>query len=91
MVAFLLTIGVISALVCTGYRLNLYLYTRGAMGATSHPIQPIVAEFHARAVREGEMGERDYGLRYARTGLLFIGVCLALLVLGLIIAIIVII
>jgi hypothetical protein len=87
MIAFLLTVVVIGALVYSGYRLNIYLYTYGAMGAASDQVQPVGAEFGVRPLRAGEMEERDYGLRYARTGLLIIAVCLVLLVLGLIVAI----
>jgi hypothetical protein len=87
MVAFLLTVVVIGALMYTGYRLNIYLYTCGAMGVAADRVQPVAGEFSVRPLREVEMEERDYGLRYARMGLLVIAVFLVLLVLGLVIAI----
>jgi hypothetical protein len=88
MVAFLLTVVVIGALIYTGYRLNIYLYTCGAMEVTANQMQPVVGEtFGIRPLRAVEMEERDYGLRYARVGLLFIAAFLLVLVVGLVIAI----
>jgi hypothetical protein len=88
MIAFLLTVVIIGTLIYVGYRLNIYLYTCGAMGVTGHQMQPAVGEtFGIRPLRAVEMEERDYGLRYARIGLMFIAVFLLVLVIGMVIAI----
>jgi len=88
MVAFLLTGIVISTLIYGGYRFSMNLYTRGAVDLSSSQVQPFVGEsFAVRPLRDVEMEERDYGLRYARVGLLIIAVFMIMLVLGLVAAI----
>jgi hypothetical protein len=82
--AFLLTVAVLSALIFAGYRLNMYLYAQGAVGASSRQLQPVGAEsLPFRPVHAAQMEERDYGLRYARVGLLILAFFLVLLVVGL--------
>jgi hypothetical protein len=88
MIAFLLTMTVLGALIFAGYRSSKYLYLRGAMEVNSDSAQSIAVEsFSVRPVRAAEMEERDYGLRYARVGLIVIGIVMLLLVLGLLFAI----
>ena len=88
MVAFLLTGIVIGVLIYSGYRLSMSLYVRGALEVGSSQLQPGVGEpFAVRPLRDVEMEERDYGLRYARVGLLIIAVFMVMLLLGLVAAI----
>jgi hypothetical protein len=85
MFAFLLTVIVLSVLIFTGYRLNMYLYAQGVVGGSSRQMQSVGGEsFLVRPVRAAEMEERDYGLRYARVGLLILASFLVVLVIGLI-------
>jgi hypothetical protein len=88
MVAFLLTVVVIGALIYSGYRFSMGLYARGAMEVSSSQAQSAGGEtFAVRPLRDVEMEERDYGLRYARVGLLIIAIFMVMLVLGLVAAI----
>ncbi|HLG78640.1 MAG TPA: hypothetical protein VKX46_19665 [Ktedonobacteraceae bacterium] len=88
MIAFLLTAVVIGALMYRGYRFSMGLYARGAMEASSSQVQSVGGEtFAVRPLREVEMEERDYGLRYARVGLLIMAIFMVILVLGLVAAI----
>ena len=85
--AFLLTVAVLSMLIFAGYRLNRYLYTQGAVGSSRRHLQTVGEEsLPFRPVRAAQMEERDYGLRYARMGLLILASFLALLVVGLVVA-----
>lgn len=88
-VTFLLTVTVLSASIYAGYRFNMYLYARGAVGSGSRQMRSIVSEpFPVSPVRKvAVMEERDYGLRYARIGILVIGSLAVALVVGLILAI----
>lgn len=87
MIAFLLTVLVIGALMYAGYRLTIYLYTCGAMDISTNQVQPVVGEsFGIRPLRSVEMEERDYGLRYARVGILIIVAFLLVLVVGIVAA-----
>lgn len=90
MVTFLLTVAVLSALIVAGYRLNMYLYAQGAVGGNTRAIgsmQSVVVEsFPMQPVREAILRERDYGLRYARVGLLMIAVLLIALAVSLVVA-----
>lgn len=88
MIAFLLTVLVIGALMYTGYRLNIYLYTCGAMDITASQVQPAAVgePFGVRPLRDVQMEERDYGLRYARVGILIIVAFLLVLVVGMVAA-----
>jgi hypothetical protein len=71
MLIFLLVVVGLGALMFAGYRLNMYLYTQGAMG-TSSRMQPAFQDASpVEPVRE-VMESQDYGLRYARVGLLLI-------------------
>lgn len=86
MFAFLLTVVVLSVLIVTGYRVNMYLYAQGAVGGSSRQTQLVEIEdefFSVRPLRDVEMEERDYGLRYARVGLLLIALLMVVLVVGL--------
>lgn len=86
MVTFLLTTAVIMASMVIGYRLNMYLYVRGAVGGkdrTLNSLQPVIVEsFPTQPVREVVMRERDYGLRYARVGILIIVALVLMLAVG---------
>lgn len=84
MVIFLLTVVVLSVFMVAGYRLNMYLYTRGVVGISTR------ARYHRQATQdepslmqsmyEMDQQERHYGLRYARIGiLLMVGILVALL------------
>ena len=85
MATFLLTVTVLGVSIYAGYRLNMYLFTRGAVGASLHQVQPAGGAVHpARGV---PVVERDYGLRYARTGILILAVVTMLVAFGLVIAI----
>lgn len=85
MVAFLLTVVVIGALIYSGYRFSMNLYTRGAVEFSSSQVQPVVGEpFAVRPLRDVEMEERDYGLRYARVGILIIAVFMIMLIIVLV-------
>lgn len=70
MVTFLFTAVVLVALIYAGYRVNMYLYSRGAVGASSQVVnggEPIPLEM--LSIRSGQRmvkRERDDGLRYAR-------------------------
>lgn len=86
MAAFLLTVAVLSTLIFAGYRLNMYLYAQGAVGDIRHLQTAGTESLPFRPVRAAQMEERDYGLRYARVGLLILAFFLVLLVVGLVVA-----
>lgn len=85
MATFLLTVTVLGISIYAGYRLNMYLFTRGAVGASLHQVQPAGGPAHSS--RGVPVVERDYGLRYARTGILILALVVALLASGLVVAI----
>ncbi|MEO7020558.1 MAG: hypothetical protein ABI234_10445 [Ktedonobacteraceae bacterium] len=84
MVTFLLTVVVLSAFIIAGYCLSMYLYTRGVVGANMQSVkdEPLLMQ----SVSEMDQRERDYGLRYARAGILLIAGILVALVVSLIVA-----
>lgn len=88
MVTFLLTMAVLGGLIFAGYRASKYLYVQGALGISPTDTQSAPAEIIlAQPVRAAQMEERDYGLRYARIGLVIIAVIMLLIVVGLLFAI----
>lgn len=85
MVTFLLSAVVLGTLIFAGYRFNMYLYAQGALGARSNQLQSVgVESFPAHPMQDVAMEVRDYGLRYARVGLLFIAGAVVVLVIGII-------
>ena len=87
MVTFLLSAVVLGLLIFAGYRFNMYLYAQGALGASSRQMQSIgVESFPVQPMRDVAMEVRDYGLRYARVGLLVIAGSVVVLVIGMIAA-----
>jgi hypothetical protein len=87
MVTFLLSVVVLSALIFAGYRFSMYLYAQGALGAGSHRMESIgVESFPVQPMHDVVMEVRDYGLRYARVGLLIIAGSVVVLVIGMIAA-----
>lgn len=87
MVAFLFSAVVLGTLIFAGYRFNMYLYAQGALGARSHQMQSVgVESFSARPMQDVAMEVRDYGLRYARVGLLIIAGSVVVLVIGMVAA-----
>lgn len=87
MVTFLVTAAVLSAFIIIGYRLNMYLYTRGAIGGygRSGQMEGDDDVSYVRRVQEASLVKvRDYGLSYARTGILV----LALVILGVIVSVV---
>jgi hypothetical protein len=82
MLTFLVTIVVLSASIYAGYRFNMYLYAHRALGANSRRMAPgRRASYPARQPRNDALIEmQDYGLRYARTGILIFAVLTLLLV-----------
>lgn len=84
MVTFLLTIAVLGILIFAGCRLNMYLYTRGVVGANSRTIRQMQS-VESFSMYEGDFQGRDYGLRYARTGILMIAAVITVLSISLIV------
>lgn len=85
MFAFLSTVIVLGGLIFVGYRVNMYLYSRGAVGIGSRQVQYAGADFSPiQPAREVALEERDYGLRYARVGLLVVASIVVVLVLSVI-------
>ena len=86
MLLALLTILMLFASMYAGHRFNMYLYARGAVGRHR---QHMMRESHAlRQVREGSLVQvRDYGLSYARTGILIFAIVLLALVFSVVILI----
>jgi hypothetical protein len=82
MFASLITLAGLIAAMYAGYRFNMYLYARGALGARPR-VLPAAEE--GRIIRDRDDASlievRDYGLRYARTGILVVAIVLALLLL----------
>ena len=86
MLTFLVTIAVLIASICAGYRFNMRLYANGALGENPRGMStagdesyPVLRNRDASLVRV-----RDYGLHYARTGILVLAVLVAVIVLILI-------
>jgi hypothetical protein len=80
--ASLVAIALILAAMCGGYRYSMHLYMCGALkGRTRHLSTPARVRL-ARDEDEASLIQvRDYGLRYARTGILVLAILLAALVL----------
>lgn len=69
--AFLLTVVVLGLLIFAGYRLTLYLYSRGAVGVSSRQMQSVAREpSFIRPVRDVVLEGSRYGVHYARVGIL---------------------
>ena len=85
MTTFLLTMIVLGMLSFVGYRINMYLYTQGAVRVGARTLQSIVVDMPMQPVYEAGLKEQDYGLRYARTGILLIAAFLVLIVAGMLI------
>jgi hypothetical protein len=90
MVTFLLTVAVLSAFIIVGYSLNMYLYARGVTGISARALRQMSSlrdePFLLEPVYIVGQRERDYGLRYARVGILLIASILVALVVGLMVA-----
>ncbi len=85
MLAFLSTVIVLGALIFVGYCLNMYLYSQGAVGVSSRQMEYAVVESAPIGpMRDVATEERDYGLRYARVGLLIVACFAVLLVFSLV-------
>jgi hypothetical protein len=72
-----------------GHRFNMYLYARGVVGGHARSMQSIVEE--SQIVHQSQDGAliqvRDYGLHYARLGILIFAIVTIVLVLGIVILI----
>src|SRR5579875_532344 len=85
MFALLSTLIVLGALSFFGYRVTMYLYSQGVVGVGSRQVQYAEADFSlVQPAREVALEERDYGLRYARVGLLVIASIVVILVVSVI-------
>ncbi len=72
MVPFLLFAAVICILIFVGFRVNLYLFSRGVVGTRTQPNEPItISSLPARTARRMAKRERDDGMLVARLLLLF--------------------
>ncbi len=75
MVTFLLFAAVICILIFVGFRVNLYLFSRGVVGAhapSAQQSEPVtISSLPARTARRMAKRERDEGLFVARLLLLF--------------------
>ena len=90
MVTFLFTVAVLSAFIFVGYALNMYLYAQGVIRVRSRAFRQM-SSFRSEALPvqsayEMEHREMDYGLRYARVGILLILGIVAFLMISLIVA-----
>lgn len=80
MATFLSTVAVLSALIAGGYSLNMYLFTQGSAGVRARALRRVRYLKSEPDVYDGGRWEKDYGLRYARTGiLLIVGILLAMM------------
>lgn len=84
---FLVTMAVLAALICAGYRFNMRLYARGALGA--HPRRMVYEVEESRSAhrsREASLIQvRDYGLHLARAGVVVVAVLVLIVVVGLVV------
>lgn len=89
MLISLTTIATLIASMYAGHRFNMYLYARGAVGGRARRLQPVARESHAvRQSGDGSLLQvRDYGLHYARTGILIFAIVVLVLVFGVVILI----
>jgi hypothetical protein len=90
MVTFLLSAVVLSALIFAGYRVNMYLYSQGAVGTSSHSMGQMesvaIESLSIQTTQRMAKRERDEGLRYARMGFALVLGFVTILALGVIIA-----
>jgi len=70
MITFLLTAVILSVLIFAGYRVNMYLYLRGAVGSSTRSISSLVEAFPNSSSNEETRAEQDYGMRYVRSAFL---------------------
>ncbi len=89
MLTFLVTIAVLIALICAGYRFNMRLYANGALGGNPRGMSAVGEEsYPVRRNHDASLVQvRDYGWHYARTGILVLAVLVAVIVLILIVLI----
>ena len=90
MLTSLVTIAALIASIYAGHRFNMYLYARGAVGGHAREISSVGEESYAvhRSHEASLIQVRDYGLQYARTGILVFAAIALLLVMGIVILII---
>ena len=90
MLTFSVTIAVLIASIYAGHRFNMYLYARGAVGGHTREIASVGEESYAvRRSHEASLIQvQDYGLHYARTGILIFAAIALLLVVSIVILII---
>ena len=86
MLTFLLTIVVLSALIYTGYRLTMYLYSQGVVGTRSRTMRPTestnMESFSIEALQRMSTRERDEVFHPLRVAIvLFVGLVVLLVVL----------
>lgn len=75
MITFLLSMIVLAALVFTGYRVNMYLYSQGVVGTSSQVVNGKALSLEELPMKIGQkmaMRERDDSLRFARLYLVLI-------------------
>jgi hypothetical protein len=89
MLISLLTIAVLIVSMYAGHRFNMRLYAHGALGGHAGKMQSIERESYAvRRDRDASLVRvRDYGLHYARTGILIVAVLMLVLVFSVVILI----
>ncbi|HEY3993496.1 MAG TPA: hypothetical protein VGM01_11535 [Ktedonobacteraceae bacterium] len=90
MLTFLVTIAVLIASIYAGHRFNMYLYARGAVGGHARGMASVEEESYtvSNSNEASLIQVRDYGLQYARTGILIFAAIALLLVMGIVILII---
>jgi hypothetical protein len=82
MLASVVALAMVIAAVCGGYRYSLHLYASGALREQAHHMSSAKKSRLIRNSDEASLIQvRDYGLRYARTGILIVAIVLAALVL----------
>lgn len=82
--AFLLTTALLVLAIYAGYRFNMYLYARGILGS-HHMHSDEEGAYPTRRKRDSSLIRvQDYGLHYARTGLLAFAIVILAMVLILI-------
>lgn len=85
---FLVTMAVLVALICAGYRFNMRLYSRGALGAHSRRVYEVERARSAHRSHDASLIQvRDYGLHLARAGVVIFAVLVVIIVVGLVVLI----
>jgi hypothetical protein len=76
MFASLVTIAILIASIYAGYRFSMYLHACGALGANARRMSTFEREsVSPRRKRDSSLVQvSDYGLRYARTGILIFAI-----------------